>query len=42
MENTYITSDHFTKEHITAALVYATIVLWENWQVSDYGEYIHH
>ena len=31
-----------SEKHITAVLVYATIVLWENWQVSDYGEYIHY
>ena len=25
------------KKHITAVLIYTTIVLWEDWQVSDYG-----
>ena len=26
-----------SEKHITAMLIYATIVLWEDWQVSDYG-----
>ena len=26
-----------SEKHITAVLIYATIVLWEDWQVSDYG-----